>query len=125
MVFLTDAEYDYIMNKYHRQDQPFNSHRRFIRNDELFAPDSGLSPEALEANLLAQDAGLEALPHPVRKAKAFAYVLENTRLRCDKRDIFPAIHMIDRPLNRCLISRWHKEVFTEQIPCSGCNRAKQ
>ena len=114
MTFLSDAEYQYIMNKYHAQDQPFNSHRRFIRNDDLFAPDSGLSPETLEAGLLAQDD--EALPHPVRKAKAFAYVLENTRLRCDKRDIFPAIHMIDRPLNRCLISRWHKEVFTEQIP---------
>ncbi|MBR4864240.1 MAG: hypothetical protein IKU07_06670 [Oscillospiraceae bacterium] len=123
MVFLSQAEYNYIMNKYHRQDQPFNSHRRFIRNDELFAPDTGLSPEALEAGLLAQDAALEALPHPVRKAKAFAYVLENTRLCCDKRDIFPAIHMIDRPLNRCLISRWHKAVFTEQIPETEAVRA--
>ena len=118
MEYITQWDYEYIMNKYHRQDQPFNSHRRFIRNDELFREDTGLYPEEIEAGILAQDEKLAALPHPVRKARAFAFVLQNTRICCDKRDIFPAIHMIDRVINRTILSGWHKEVFTQTIPAA-------
>lgn len=116
MEYIKPTDYDYIINKYHRQDQPFNPHKRFIRNDGLFRADTGLPPEEIEAGILALDAQNKALPHPVRKAKAFAYVLQNTRIACDKRDLFPAIHMIDRPLNRTLIAQWKKEVFTDLIP---------
>ena len=116
MEYIPQESYDYILNKYHRQDLPFDPHKRFIRNDALFREDSGLSPEAIEAGILTQDAQLVHLPHPVRKAKAFAYVLANTRISCDKRDPFPAIHMIDRPLHRTLINPWKKEVFTRIIP---------
>ena len=116
MEYITSAEYDHIMNKYHDQKRPFDPHKRFIRKDDLFPPESGLSPDEIEAGILAQDALLEGLPHPVRKARAFAYVLRHTRLCCDKRDIFPAIHMIDRPLNRTLVNRWKKEVFGGMIP---------
>ena len=116
MKYLDPQEYNYVINKYHKQDLPFNPHKRFIRNDALFREDSGLSPEEIEAGILAQDAQLADLPHPVRKAKAFAYVLANTRIACDPRDLFPAIHMIDRPLHRTLINPWKKEVFTQRIP---------
>lgn len=56
------------------------------------------------------------LPHPVRKARALAYVLKNTRISCDERDIFPSINMIDRPLSKTLIKKWREEVFGEIIP---------
>ena len=116
MEYINHYDYTYIMNKYHLQNKPFNPHRRFIRNDAIFRAETGLSGEEIEAGILAQDRALEALPHPVRKAHAFAYVLKNTRISCDKRDIFPAINMIDRPLNRTLINTWKKEVFKKQIP---------
>ena len=119
MAYIPNRDYDYIMNKYHDQDKPFNPHRRFIRQDRLFAPATGMEPETLLAGILEQDARLADLPHQVRKAKAFAYVLEHTRIACDKRDLFPAIQMIDRPLNKTLVNRWKKEVFETCIPETG------
>lgn len=116
MEYIKNQDYDYIMNKYHDQRTPFNPHRRFIRRDEIFEQSSGIAGDAIIAGILEQDAQNEGLPHPVRKAKAFAYVLKNTRISCNVRDIFPAINMIDRPLNRTVIAAWKKEVFGEIIP---------
>ena len=114
MEYICQRDYYYIINKYHDQALPFNPHKRFIRRDEIFDPATGMDADAVIAGIWAQDD--ETLSHPVRKAKAFAYVLQNTRISCDKRDIFPAIHMVDRPLNRTLINRWKKEVFTDILP---------
>lgn len=116
MQCINDLDRDYILNKYHTQDEPFDPHKRFIRREALFDSTTGLDGDAIIAGILAQDAALADLPHPVRKARAFAYVLENTRICCDSRDIFPAIHMIDRPLNRTVIAAWKKEVFETRIP---------
>ena len=123
MEYICSADYHYIMNKYHDQDKPFNAHRRFIRHDEIFDESTGMAGEDILAGIIEQDKAITALPHPVRKAKAFRYVLENTRISCDKRDIFPAINMIDRPLNKTLINPWKKEVFEEKIPEANKNCA--
>ena len=114
MEYIPQDSYDYIINKYHPQDQPFNSFQRFIRHDAIFDESTGLPGEAILEGITAQDR--QDLPHPVRKAKAFAYVLDNTRIACDKRDLFPAINMIDRPLNATIVAQWRKEVFTQIIP---------
>jgi len=116
MEYIDPRDYDYIINKYHDQQKPFNPHKRFIRQEGIFDGSTGLDGDGIIAGILEQDSRLSSLPHPVRKAKAFAYVLENTRISCDTRDIFPAIHMIDRPLNRTLINKWKKEVFEDMLP---------
>ena len=116
MEYIKKQDYDYIMNKYHDQAKPFNPHRRFIRRDEIFDETTGMDGDNIIAGILEQDARNKDLPHPVRKAMAFAYVLKNTRISCDKRDIFPAINMVDRPLNRTVIAAWKKEVFGRIIP---------
>ena len=116
MEYINQRDYDYIINKYHDQGKPFNAHRRFIRRDEIFDPATGVAGDGILAGILAQDQKIVALPHPIRKAKAFAYVLENTRIACDSRDIFPAINMIDRPLTRTLVAAWKKEVFEGMMP---------
>lgn len=121
MEYIKPCDYDYIMNKYHDQDKPFNAHRRFIRHDEIFDCTTGMDGEDILAGILSRDAEISHLPHPVRKAHAFRYVLENTRISCDKRDIFPAINMIDRPLNKMLINVWKKEVFETKIPDANKN----
>ncbi|MBO5725692.1 MAG: hypothetical protein J6S00_01365 [Clostridia bacterium] len=89
--------------------------KRFVRCDEIFSADPGVFGDDIIENIKKQDKQIETLPHPVRKAKAFEYVLENTRISCDARDIFPAINMIDRPIN-CIYWTWRKEVFEEIIP---------
>ena len=114
MEFIKKTDYEFITNKYHRQDKPFNPYARFVRRDELFNSETGLSPDAIMDGLRANDD--ESLTHPVRKANAFKYILENTRILCDERDIFPAINMIDQPLNGIFFNKWRDEVFDGKIP---------
>ena len=116
MEYIKQQDYAYIMNKYHDQEKPFDSFNRFIRHDAFFDANTGMEPQAIYDGLLQQDARLADLPHPVRKAKAFEYVLKNTRISCDKRDIFPAINMVERVINRTVVARWRAEVFGEIIP---------
>lgn len=122
MEYIKNCDYDYIMNKYHMQDQPFDPHKRFIRNDAIFSESTGMAPDDIYAGILSRDAQIEDLPHPIRKAKALSYILENTRISCDSRDIFPAINMVDRPLRKALMERWKQEVFREKIPEIGQKR---
>ena len=52
MEYVSHERYEYIMNKYHAQDQPFDAFRRFIRNDALFDEETGLSAEKLRDGIL-------------------------------------------------------------------------
>ena len=122
MMYIRDCDYAYMMNKYHDADKPFDSFQRFIRRDEIFAPETGMHGDAIIEGIVAEDAKITHLPHHVRKAKALAYVLTNTRIACDPRDIFPAINMLDRPLSQTLIPMWRSEVFTDIIPEVGRRR---
>lgn len=111
MKYIRQADYDYIINKYHDTAKPFDPHKRFIRRDELFSPDTGLDPEEILAGITENDRQYASLPHAVRKARGMEYVLKNTRISCDKRDIFPAINMVDRPLKQTLVDTWRAEIF--------------
>jgi hypothetical protein len=104
MEYVTDRNLEYILNKYHDTTKPFDSFSRFIRRDELFSPESGLSPEEIMDGILKNDEKYAHLPHPVRKARALEFVLKNTRIAWDERDLFPAVNMVDRPLNKTLIA---------------------
>ena len=112
MEYIAQKDYDFIMKEKYHPD-------RFARRDELFAPDSGMDGEEILKGIFENDKQYSDLAHPIRKAQAVAYVLKNTRIRCDVRDPFPAINMIDRPFNKTLFGVWHKEVFEEIIPEVG------
>lgn len=114
MKYISDADYSYIINKYHDTEKPFNPFLRFLRNDAIFAEDSGLSPDEVVAGACEADRECAVLSHPVRKARALSYVLKNTRISCDPRDIFPAINLIDRPLNRIVVDAWRQEILWER-----------
>jgi len=116
MQYINQQSYEYIKNKYHDTKKPFDPHKRFIRHDEIFSSDSGMAPEDIIKGISENDALYAELPHPIRKAKALEYVLKNTRISCDERDIFPAINMIDRPISNTIVNAWKKEVFEETIP---------
>ena len=116
MKHICERDYRYIMNKYHDLSKPYDSMRRFIRHDEIFEEQSGMDPELLLSGIWENDKQYEALPHAVRKARALEYVLKNTRLSCDERDIFPAINMVDRPIQQTLVNRWRYEVLNDIIP---------
>ena len=122
MEYIKNADYHYITNKYHDANKPFDAFNRFIRRDEIFDPQTGMDGDEIKKQILFQDEKFEDLPHPIRKAKALAYILENTRISCDSRDRFPAINAIDRPLNATLVAKWRNKVFCEIIPEVGKKR---
>ena len=111
MQYIRPQDEEYIMKKYYdRASYTGLVHRRnrFVRNDALFAPETGASGEEIYAMIEKTDAENAHLPHAIRKALAFEIVLKNTRIRVDERDPFPAICMIDRPLDKTVIAKWRK-----------------
>ncbi len=110
MKYIKPNDYDYIMQKYNKETQ-----NRFMRCDDLFSEDSGMAPDLILSGLKENDKLCSAESRPVRKARAMEFVLKNTRISCDARDRYPAINMIDRPLN-FLFWEWRNELFGEIIP---------
>lgn len=134
MEYINSASYEYVMNKYRDQSTAIDSfdsvHRgahiynRFVRNDKIFSEDTGLCGDDIIKGIEELDKEFEHLPHPVCKARAFEYVLQNTRISCDSKDRFPAINMIDRPLNKTVIGKWRGEAFRDIIPDTEKIRAR-
>ncbi len=111
MKFMSETNYNYVMNKYHLQNEPFDSFNVYIRNDVIFDKNSGMNCDDIVSELTTLDENtLKDFPSPIRKAKAVEFVLNNTRISCDKRDIFPAINAIDRPLNQTVINTLNKQI---------------
>lgn len=124
MEYISQKDYDYVINKYHDTAKPYDRFSRFVRHDEIFDVSTGMAPDDIYAGIELEDEKNKELPHPIRKAKAMAYILENTRISCDSRDIFPAINMVDRPIFKTLTAKFKKEVFQEIIPDVGERRAR-
>ena len=80
MEYIKKTDYDYIMDKYHDSSKPFNSHARFIRRDEIFSDETGMKGEKIKEEIVRRDEEIKHLPHPVRKAKAFEFVLESSKI---------------------------------------------
>ncbi|MBE7053841.1 MAG: hypothetical protein E7391_06165 [Ruminococcaceae bacterium] len=116
MEYIKNKDYDYIMNKYHDQTKEFDPYNRFIRHDDIFSDETGMDADKIKEEIIYRDKEIKHLPHPIRKAKAFEFILEKTKISCDSHDIFPAINMIDRPLNSTLIKEWKNEIFDKIIP---------
>jgi len=123
MKYIKDVDYNYIINKYHDTSKPFDPFKRFIRHDEVFDKSTGMDPIEMENEILKNDERIQHMPHPMRKARAFEFILQNTRISCDCRDIFPNINSLDRLISRTLTDKWKKEVFEEIIPQIGQRRA--
>lgn len=116
MEYIKNSDYEYIRkNKYHNSTS-IDGSDRFIRRDEIFDPETGMDGDKIKEGILLEDEKIKDLPHPIRKARGMEFVLKNTRISCDPRDIFPAINTVDRPITDTLIAMWKNEVFTDIIP---------
>lgn len=117
MTYVSEQDYAYIYGEKYPAI-------RFSRRDDAFSADSGMAPQDVLAGILKNDDRLMNEPHPVRKAYALAYVLENTRISCDERDRFPSVNMIDRPLEQTLIRKWKEALFLGEIPAIEAQRSR-
>ena len=121
MEYIKDQDYRFIMNKYHDTTKPYNNFQRFVRHDEIFPEETGLPVYQIKEDYKRLDAEISHLSHHIRRAKAFAYIMDNTRILCDPRDRFPAINAISRSLSD-LQDVWKKELFGEMLPEIGARR---
>lgn len=111
MFYIKEKDYEFIANKYHDTKEPFNGIAWIGRNDAIFSQDTGMDADRMIEGIYANDKQYKTLSHAIRKARAMEFVLENTKILCDPRDLFPAINCVDRPLYKTLIHDWEEEVF--------------
>ncbi|MBO5223085.1 MAG: hypothetical protein J6C23_01040 [Clostridia bacterium] len=122
MIYIKDADYEYISNKYHDTKKPFDPFMRYIRRDEIFDENTGMNGDDIKQGIFENDKKYEHLPHCIRKARGLEFVLKNTRISCDSRDIFPAINSTDRLLRVTLSDMWRNEILQNVIPENHAER---
>lgn len=96
---ITQEDRYHIERKYHDPELEFNPFRRRAYHGAGYLEESGLDDEGLLEGLsrLAQET--EGLSHPVARARALQYVLENERLYINEHDYFVGLYSLNRLAN--------------------------
>lgn len=111
-----EQDKDKIANKYHKQGEPFDAYRRMAYHGYDFDETTGKSDEEILAGLRALKEKISDLPHPVQKARAVEYVLDNTKTDVNGQDYFPGVYSLNRLANAVTQDVWQKEVFEKILP---------
>lgn len=103
----------FIERKYHNPDEEFNPFDRMAYHGEGYDEESGLSDEEILAGLDLLYPKIKDLPHPVAKAKAIKYVLENERLYINEHDYFVGMYSLNRFAATVTVNKWRHEVYND------------
>ena len=99
----------YIERKYHIPEEPFNSFARWNYHGYPYDESTGLSDEEMQDGLRVLREKIKDEPHPVQKAKYFAYVLDNTRIDVNEHDYFIGMWTWNRPISPHSVYLWNEE----------------
>ncbi len=99
----------FIERKYHDPEKEFNPFKRRAYHGIGYIEESGLDDEELLKGLEALSKETEHLPHPVAKAKAIKYVLENERVYVNEHDYFVGLYSLDRLANHTTFKKWETQ----------------
>lgn len=113
MMFQEDRAY--IENKYHKVDEPFNPFARMAYHGYAYDESTGLEDAAIQDGLRALAPRLRELPHPVAKAYAVKYVLENTKIDVSAHDWFVGLWSVGRLSSCVTFEPWYREVFEDKL----------
>ena len=114
-----DADRNWIENKYHRVGEPFNPYNRMAYHGHDYDETSGKSDEDILKGLRTLSRETEELSHPIAKARAIEYVLENTRIDVNEHDYFIGLYSWNRLLRETTVLKWKTEVFDKLLPEVG------
>ncbi len=114
-----DFDRKFIENKYHKTNEPFDSFNRMAYHGYPYDESTGLSDGDIISGLDKLSGELSALPHPIAKAKAIKYVLDNTMIDVNEHDYFVGFWSVNRLAGRVTQSIWDNEVFKKIIPETG------
>ena len=106
----------FIENKYHKTDEPFNPYSRMAYHGYDFDKSNGLEDEEIKDGLSKLYEKTKDLPHPVAKAYAVKYVLENTKIDINEHDLFVGLWSVNRLANSVTLNKWNAEVFETILP---------
>lgn len=106
----------FIERKYHNPDEDFNPYYRMAYHGEGYDEKSGLDDEEILDGLSKLYPDIKDLPHPVAKAKAVKYVLENERLYINEHDYFVGMYSLSRLADRVTFCNWNNEIQEKRSP---------
>ncbi|MBQ7983772.1 MAG: pyruvate formate lyase family protein [Clostridia bacterium] len=106
-----NADLQALENKYHDTSKDFNAYARFLYHGWEYDPATGLDDAEMDAGLAALNQTLQGTPHPIHKAKLFAFVLDHTRIEINEHDYFVGIYTNNRPLAKYTSGPWGEAVY--------------
>lgn len=117
MMFRTfEEDRKYIERKYHNPEEPFNPYARMKYHGSGYDQESGLDDSAILEGLKKLQPQIASMPHPVARAKAIAYVLQNERLYLNEHDYFTGFYSLNRLADSITFSVWERESQTKLDP---------
>lgn len=99
----------YIERKYHDPEKAFNPFARMAYHGVGYVEESGLVDQDLLDGLKKLEKEISNLPHPIARAKAIKYVLENERIYINEHDYFVGFDSLNRLANSVTFSKWERE----------------
>ncbi len=106
----------YIENKFHKVDEPFDSYRRMAYHGYDFDTSTGLEDDQIRLGLERLAAENEGVAHPIAKARAVKYVLDNTKIDVNEHDIFVGFWSVNRLASVTTLAKWWNELCDAEIP---------
>lgn len=105
-----------IENKYHIKGEKFNPYIRMAYHGYEYDKTTGKDDGEITDGLKKLYDSIKDLPHPLAKAYAVKYVLENTRIDINEHDWFVGFYSVNRLAGRITSDRWYNEIFACVIP---------
>lgn len=106
---INDTDRYFIERKYHDPEKEFNAFDRMAYHGIGYMEESGLDEQGLLDGLKKLEKEISHLPHPIARAKAIKYVLENERVYINEHDYFVGLYSLKRLANSVTFSKWEAE----------------
>lgn len=113
---MLEKDRKFIENKYHMTNEPFNPYNRMAYHGYDYDVSTGMDDDEIKAGLKNLYEKIKDLPHPVAKAYAVKYTLDNTRIDVNEHDYFVGFYSVNRLASAIGQWKWYGEVFDKVIP---------
>ena len=113
---MLEKDRKFIENKYHMTNEPFNPYNRMAYHGYDYDVSTGMGDDEIKAGLKNLYEKIKDVPHPVAKAYAVKYTLDNTRIDVNEHDYFVGFYSVNRLASAIGQWKWYGEVFDKIIP---------
>lgn len=113
---IAETDRYFVERKYHDPEKEFDAFKRMAYHGIGYIEESGIDDDALLHGLERLSKETENLPHPVSRAMAIKYVLENERLYINEHDYFVGLYSLNRLANNTTFQKWEQEARTYRDP---------